>query len=96
MFWNLLHGETCTQGHTYDFAIHFGAHVAQIWFLHIKSLGNQSMYKNSRMMSVFLNFNTTLLWSGSTLRVVNLRVGLLIILWVIYATSKSWIGYLKH
>ena len=34
--------------------------------------------------------------SGSTLRVVNLRVGLLIILWVIYATSKSWIGYLKH
>ena len=34
--------------------------------------------------------------SGSTLRVVNLRVGLLIILWVIYATSKSWISYLKH
>ena len=39
---------------TYDFATHFGGHVAQIWFLHIKSLGNQSMYKNGWMMSVFL------------------------------------------
>ena len=34
--------------------------------------------------------------ASSTLRVVSLRVGLLIILWVIYATSKSWIGYLKN
>ena len=123
---------SCTGKHaprkTYDFASHFGAHVAQIWFLHIKSLGKQSMYKNGRMMSVFKKNNTTLrlsshvhcrksltclrvavvvrdvcvcVWGvgeryGGTLWVVNLRVGLLIILWVIYATSKSRIGYLKH
>ena len=35
-----------------------GSHVAQILFLHIKSLGNQSMYKNGRMISHFFQFLT--------------------------------------
>ena len=114
---------------TYDFAIHFGAHVAQIWFLHIKSLGNQSMYKMGQMISVFLNltwhsafghmFTTEKVWHaskwlwwcgmcvsvcGGAGRDPAVHYESWTSVWdywsfcesCIYATSKSWIGYLKH